>query len=469
MSVRTRFEPAPTGSMHVGHALTAAFNWLYARRHVGAFVLRFADTDRERVIPGGVEMVLEEMRWLGLGWDEGPFLQSERIPLYQEAVERLLASGDAYRCWCTPEELDARRKQALAEGRPPGYDGRCRTVPEEQARAFEAEGREPAVRFRMPEGETRTTDLVRGEVVFEHTPSDDVVIMRADGWPLYGLAAPYDDIAMGITHVMRGEDIYPSTARQIRLIRALGGEPPVYGHFPLLVGPDRAKLSSRHGATHVGEYRQMGILPEVMINYLAILDWSVGDGVTERFSIEELTRAFDPAGITRNPSAFDLRKLEAFNGERIRELSPDELAARIEPFLAGAGIVSSPETLRAIVPHIQERMRRLDEAPPQLRFLFAEVEPDERASAVLTAQVAPLLEQVAAIVEKIEPFEAASLNEALMAWADGTGMKRRDALQPVRAAVTGSLVSPPLFESMAVLGRERCLARLHASVARARA
>ncbi|MCA1830901.1 MAG: glutamate--tRNA ligase, partial [Actinobacteria bacterium] len=381
MIVRTRFEPAPTGSLHVGHALAAAFNWLYARKHNGAFVLRFADTDRERTVEGGAEHALGDLDWLGLGWDEGPFKQSERIPLYQEAVEKLLASGNAYRCFCTPEELDARRKQALKEGRPPGYDGRCRNLSEAQAREFQAEGRTPAVRFKMPAGSTTTTDLVRGEITFEHTSSDDVVIMRADGWPLYGLAAPYDDLTMKITHVLRGEDIFPNTARQIRLIEALGGEPPAYGHFPLLVGADRAKLSKRHGATAVREYRDMGFLPEVMINYLAILDWSVGDGMTERFTIEQLISSFEPSGITRNPSAFDLQKLTAFNGERIRELAVDDFVARAEPYLRD--IMYERATLLRIVPLVQERVHRLDEVPGQVRFLFEDAEPDEKAAALI--------------------------------------------------------------------------------------
>jgi len=479
--VRTRFEPSPSGSIHVGTAMIASFNWYLARKHGGTFVLRVADTDRSRVVPEGLRSVTEDLAWLGLDWDEGPevggphapYFQSERVALYGEAAEKLLAGGHAYRCFCTPEELDAIRARQRAEKRPPRYEGRCRDLSDEQRVAFEAQGRSSVIRFRVPEGETTVTDLVRGEVTFRHADLDDFVILRADGSALYQLAVSYDDMTMAVTRIIRGEDIFASTPKQVLLIRAMGGEPPLYGHAPLIVGPDRKPLSKRHGSTAIGEFRHQGFLPEVILNYLATLDWSIGDGTREKFTIPELIEHFEPAQITRNPSAFDHLKLEAWNGDRIRELPGEQLAARIEAFLVREGVLADPVSAeqRAVIltvtPLIQERMKRLDEAPPQLRFFFHEPEPDERAAGMMTPEHAPTLEAAVRILEQLEPFEAAAIQEALSGWAEEAGLKKKVAFQPIRAAVTGSLVSPPLFESLEILGRERAIARLGRALARA--
>jgi glutamyl-tRNA synthetase len=477
--VRTRFEPSPSGSLHVGNALGALFNWLWARKHDGTFVLRIADTDKARVTEEGLRSALEDLRWLGLAWDEGPeaggphapYFQSERFDLYRAAAHRLLASGHAYRCYCTPEELEQRRREALAAGRTPGYDRRCRTLSAEQVAANEAEGRRSAVRLLVPEGETRIDDLVHGEVVWPHEHIDDSVLLRADGSPLYMLAAAYDDMSMGITHVIRGDDIFPSTPKQILLMRAWGAEIPRYAHFPLLVGPGGEKLSKRHGPTSIAEYRRAGYLPEALLNYLAVLDWSVGDGVTERFTIPELIAAFDPKGITRNPSAFDVQKLTAFNAESIRALEPAGFVARIEPFMREAGIEVAADHFDVLIrmaPLVQERIKRLDEAPSLLRFLFEEPEPDEKAAKLLDEKRAPYLEAALDILERVEPWSVEAINEALMSWADGAGVKRKDAFQPLRAAITGSVVSPPLFESIEIIGRERAAARVRTALKRAR-
>ncbi|MFA5890112.1 MAG: glutamate--tRNA ligase [Actinomycetota bacterium] len=481
--VRTRFEPSPSGSIHVGTALTASFNWLYARRHGGKFVLRVADTDASRVVEEGLRSVVEDLRWLGLDWDEGPevggpdepYFQSQRGEFYREAGARLLDGGHAYRCYCTSEELQAARELARAEGRPPRYQGRCRDLTAAERAECDAEGRPAVVRFRVPEGETRVVDMVRGEVVFDHAQVEDFVIQRADGSALYNLAVSCDDLGMRITHIVRGEDIFSSTPKQDMIMRALGAtELPVYGHMPLIVGSDRRPLSKRHGDTAVAQYREKGYLPEVLLNYLATLNWSMGDGSTERFSVPELIAAFDPSGITRNPSAFDIEKLAAWNGERIRAMSPEEFAARAEPFMVEAGVLSEPvagearAVVLAMAPLVQERMKRLDEAPGQLRFLFTEPEPDERARVLLTIERVPALEAAAEILERVEPWDAAAIQSALTEWADDAGIKRKEAFQPVRAAVTGTLVSPPLFESIQTLGRARALARVRAAVARAR-
>lgn len=473
MKVRTRIEPSPSGSLHVGNAMTAAFNWLWARKHGGQFVLRIADTDQARVTPEGIRSALEDFRWLGLDWDEGPevggphepYFQSKRMDLYRAAGARLLAEGHAYRCICTQDELAQRREAARAEGRAPGYDGRCRDLtPEDRARA-EADGKPSVVRFRVPAGETTITDLVRGEVVFDHQQIEDFVILRADGSALYMLCATYDDVVMELTHIIRGEDIFPSTPKQILLMQALGAPAiPAYAHLPLIVGQDRQKLSKRHGPTSIVEYRDRGFLPETMVNYLALLNWSVGDGKTERFTMDELIEAFDLSGVTRNPSAFDPVKLEALNGEKIRSLSTTELLSRLQPFLVRDGVLTDEpeaaqrEILAKLAPLIQERMKRLDEAPGQLRFLFAEVTPDQKAAAAIAG--APFLDEVADLIDGVEPWTVEAITDVLMTWADASGMKRKDALQPIRAAVAGSLVSPPLFESIEALGRARTVGRL---------
>lgn len=479
--VRTRFEPSPSGSIHVGTAMMASFNWLYARRHHGRFVLRVADTDASRVVPEGLRSVVEDLRWLGLQWDEGPevggphapYFQSQRGDLYRAAAEKLLVEGHAYRCFCTTEDLEAMRERARAEGRPPRYEGRCRELTGAQRAAHESDGRTSVIRFKVLPGETRLVDLVRGEVAFEHEHVDDFVILRADGSALYNLAVSYDDLSMEITHIIRGEDIFSSTPKQVMIMRALGAERlPSYGHAPLIVGKDRKPLGKRHGDTAVGQFRDKGYMPEVLVNYLATLDWSVGDGSTEKFSREDLIAAFDPSGITRNPSAFDLDKLASWNGDALRALGVEEFVARIEPFLVRESVLSEPidedarAVLRAMAPHIQERMKRLDEAPGQLRFLFHEVESDARASGVLTASTAPHLTAARALIEAVEPWSADAIKANLMQWADEAGIKRKEAFQPLRAAVTGSLVSPPLFESIELLGRERALARIGAALAR---
>jgi len=475
MTVRTRIEPSPSGSLHVGNALTASFNWYWARKHGGAFVLRIADTDASRVTDEGVRSALEDLRWLGLEWDEGPdvggphapYFQSQRFEIYREHAMRLLEQGDAYRCFCTPEELEALRDAQRAAKQPPGYDGRCRRLTEAQRAGFETEGRPSVVRFAMPDGETSVEDLVRGTMSFDHARIPDFVILRADGTPLYQLAVTVDDWLMEMSHVIRGEDIVANTPKQIALMRALGASRiPAYAHIPLIVGADRTPLSKRHGDTAVAAYRAQGYLPEVLLNYLAILNWSVGDGATEVFTVEELVDAFDLRGVTRAPSAFDGAKLLAMNGDRIRSLEPGKFLSRALPFVSQALFQGAEpgsaerRLLEAIAPLVQERTRRLDEVPEQVAFLFSRIEPDERARAQLTDATAGPLRAARDVVAGTDPFTDETLNERLLAWADEAGIKRKAAFQPLRAAICGRLVSPPLFESMALLGRDECLARI---------
>jgi glutamyl-tRNA synthetase len=470
--VRTRIEPAPSGSIHVGNARTALFNWLFARHHGGRFVLRIADTDAKRATEENYLAVLEDMRWLGLDWDEGPevggphapYRQSERSGLYADAAQKLLDSGAAYRCYCTSEELEEERKQAQAEKRSPGYSGRCRNLTPEQREAFEREGRKWSVRFRVPEGRTITFhDEVLGEMSSDLGLTPDFVIRRSDGTPTYMLAVTVDDLEMGITHVIRGNDLVASTARQILVREALGVEElPVFAHLPLLVDEKGRPLSKRWGDVAVRAYRDQGFLAEAMLNYLALLGWSFDDK-TNVFSRAELVERFSLDRVGKNPAAFDVNKLEWLNGHYIRESDPSQIADALIPFCVREGLpADSPEgreILRAVTPLLTERMKRLTEAPPMIRFLFGSVEPEEKAAKVLEGQDAYLAD-VAARLERIEKWTTTAIEEAMRALAAERELKPKKAFQPVRAAVTGTLVSPPLFESLEILGQDETVARL---------
>jgi glutamyl-tRNA synthetase len=472
MTVKTRIEPAPSGSIHVGNARTALFSWLYARHHGGAFVLRIADTDAKRATEENYQAVLEDFRWLGLHWDEGPetggpdgpYRQSERFDLYATKAAELVEKGSAYPCYCTPEELELERKTAHSEGRAPGYSGRCRTLTEEERGAFEAEGRKSSLRFAVPADRTITFhDAVLGELSTDLGRTPDFVIQRSDGSPTYMLAVTVDDVAMGITHVIRGNDLVASTARQILLREAFGvTDLPVFAHLPMLVTTDGKPLSKRWGDVSVGSYRDQGFLPEAMVNYLALLGWSYDDK-TNIFSVEELVERFSLERVGKNPAAFDVAKLEWLNGHYIRSLSPAELAERLVPFCVREGMAAdSPEgrsVLAGVAPLISERLKRLDEAPGMIRFLFEDVAPEGKATKALEGQE----EYLGALAERLEALEkwtTPAIEEVLRGLAEERGLKPKQAFQPVRAAVTGTLVSPPLFESIELLGREKTLRRL---------
>jgi glutamyl-tRNA synthetase len=477
MPVRVRIAPAPSGSIHVGNARTALYNWLFAKGRGGVFVLRIEDTDRSRVTEEAYHAVLEDLHWLGLDWDEGPeaggphapYRQSERLELYREAVQRLVDAGAAYRCYCTREELEARRKAALAERRRPGYDGRCRVLTEAERAGFEAEGRPWVLRFRTPDdGSTSFTDLVTGVVTVEHAAIDDFTIMRQDGSPLYNLAVSVDDGLMGMTHVIRGLDIQSSTPRQILLHRALGNAVPAYGHIPLIVGPDRQPLSKRHGDTSVAWYREHGYVPEAVVNYLALLGWGSGDETI--FSVGDLVERFSIEGVNASPAMFDQRKLTWMNGEYLRRMDDGELLRRIEPWVVRAGLVADPPTeqerarLAAAVPLVKTRMERLDEAPGphHLQSLFTDVEPDPAAleKVMRDPHVPDLLSRAEAALRELVSWSHEQIKEVLGAIQADMGLKPKTAFQPIRVAVCGTTVSPPLFESMEIIGPERCLERL---------
>jgi glutamyl-tRNA synthetase len=474
--VRTRIAPAPSGSIHVGNARTALYNWLLARKHEGTFVLRVEDTDAKRVSDEHFRAVIEDLRWLGLDWDEGPeaggpfgpYRQSERRDRYDAAALTLVEGGHAYRCYCTAEELEQRRKQAQTSGRPPGYDGRCRDLTDAQRAAFEAEGRSFAIRFKVPPGRTISfDDLVRGTISTQSDAIPDFIIQRSDGSPTYLLAAGLDDALMNITHIVRGEDLVAATPRQLLLREALDvHDVPVFAHLPLLVSEDGRPLSKRWGDVSVRAYRDRGFLPEAMVNYLALLGWSYDDK-TNIFSVAELVEYFSLERVGRNPAAFDVAKLEWLNGHYIRTKAPEVLAEELVPFCERAGLPADNEEgralLKAVAPLLKERLRRLEEAPPMIAFLFGDVTPDEKAAKALEGQ-GPYLAAVAGVLQDAE-WTVEAIEGALRELAAKQDLKPRKAFQPIRAAVTGTLVSPPLFESMEILGRDATLRRIGAAVA----
>lgn len=468
--IRCRFAPAPSGSLHVGNVRSALFSWLYARRHGGTFILRVEDTDASRVTEEATEGVLEDLRWLGLDWDEGPgvggphgpYRQSERGDIYREAAERLVAQGDAYPCYCTPEELEERRQAALARQEPPGYDGRCRTLTDVERAAFEAEGRPAALRFVMPDSEWVVDDLVKGEVRWAPGQQRDFVLVRSDGSPVFLLAVAVDDMLMGVTHVVRGDDLLASAPRNAAVIEALGGTPPAYAHVPQVLGHDGKPLSKRHGSTSVAAFRELGYLPEALTNYLALLGWSKDDHTTF-LSRPELIEAFELERVSSNPAVFDTEKLTWMNNHYVQELDEDDLAARCLPFLTRAGLSVPPGELRAAMPLVRERMRTLTEVVELLRFLFSDdIRPNEKALGLIAKAPAGYLKAAADALDAVETWTADGIAAALDMLAEGAGLSRTKGWQPVRAAVTGSNVSPPLPESLALLGRERTLARLRA-------
>ena len=481
--VRVRFAPSPTGDLHVGNVRTALYNWAFARHYGGSFVFRVEDTDRDRSTDEAYAAAIDTLRWLGLDWDEGPevggphapYRQSERLEIYASVAADLRESGAAYPCFCSPAELEARREEARAAGRAPGYDGRCRDLTPEREAAYRAEGRRPVLRFRMPAGVITFDDLVRGPVSFDSANVPDFVLARADGHPLYTLAATVDDVLMEITHILRGEDLLSSTPRQIAVYAAMGVAPeefPRFGHLPFVMGADNLKLSKRNGEVSIAWYRREGFLPETMVNYLALLGWSLGDD-REDFGLAEMAAAFTIERVNRNPARFDLKKLEAINGDKIRALAPVDFADRLTAFLQRDGLVATPPTSEEArlvtggAPLVQERISRLTEGSAMLRFLFvddAHFRVDEQAATKVFIDAAGTVLQAAYdALSGLSDWSAPEIEMALrQALVGGLGLKPRTAFSPVRVAVTGSTVSPPLFESLELLGRERSLRRLGA-------
>jgi glutamyl-tRNA synthetase len=464
---RVRFSPAPTGSLHVGGARTALFNWLYARHEAGTFILRIEDTDVTRSRPEWIDGIQDTLTWLGLDWDEGPILQSTRFDRYHDAADRLLAEGRAYECYCAEEEVRARNEAARAAGRTPGYDGHCRDLTAEQRAALAAEGRPRSLRFRTPDtGTSAFTDLIRGEVSVDWGTIPDFVIVRSDGTPLFFLANAVDDIAMAITHVIRGDDLLDTTHRVLVLREALGvPDRPVYAHLPLIVGADRAKLSKRHGAVALEEFRAAGYLPEALLNYLALLGWGPEDG-REILDREELIAAFELDRVVHSPAFFDHQKLDWMNGEWIRRLDLDELERRALSVAESTfGERLDLEAFRGALRIAQERAETLQALVEQMEFLFVDegeftVDPESWARLEKTERVGEILDAVITHVEKCDwTIEALDLRPVLKE----LGVKVRPAMQIVYTAVEGRSAGLPLFDSMYLLGRDRTLRRLRAA------
>jgi glutamyl-tRNA synthetase len=481
--VRVRFPPSPTGLLTVGNIRSALFNWAFARHYGGKLVLRIEDTDTARNTEEGYQYTYDSLRWLGLNWDEGPevggdlgpYLQSERMDVYADVVAKLLAAGKAYHCYCSQEELDQRREAARTAGQHSGYDGHCRTLTDEQVKAYVDEGRRPVVRLRMPDRPIVFDDLVRGEITFLPENLGDYVLVRANGYPLYPLVNPVDDALMGITHVLRGEDLLPSTPRQIALYEALAdigigsGRTPRFGHLPFVMGEGNKRLSKRDKGSGLGEYMERGFLPEGLLNYLALLGWSIADD-RDVFTMDEMIKAFDIRKVNSNAARFDPKKCEAINAAHMRMLPADEFGSRMIPFLAKAGLLPAEPSdeqlavLRAAVPLVQERMNTLSESVDMLGFLFVDdnaftIDP-EAAAKGLTGDAGAVLEASAKALADVD-WTTEAIEAALRAsLIEGLGLKPKNAFGPVRVAISGRRISPPLFESLELLGREKSLHRL---------
>jgi glutamyl-tRNA synthetase len=476
-SVRVRYAPSPTGYPHVGNIRTALFNWLFARHYGGSFIVRIEDTDVTRKVEDALEAILDGLRWLGLDWDEGPevggkygpYFQSQRLELYRQTAERLVSQGDAYYCYCSPQRLKEMRAEQVRHKQPLGYDRHCRHLSEEERSAKEKEGVTPVVRFQTPlTGQTGFNDLIRGQVVFDNNTLDDFILLKSDGYPTYHLASVVDDHLMEISHVLRAEEWLSSTPRHLLLYQALEFKPPQFAHLPMILGTDRAKLSKRHGASSITEYRGQGYLPESMVNFMALLGWSLDDR-TEILSRQELIDNFSLERVNQTAAIFNHEKLYWMNGVSLRELSHEELLRRIMPFLE-SGLPEevkrpiSKEYVSRIVPLIRERINTLAEAATYADFFFLdELEYDASSLMGKKMSTETTLKALKAAQEKLsllESFDHDSLEGTLRSLAEELGLNAGQLFSPLRVATTGRTAAPPLFETMVVLGKERCLERI---------
>ncbi len=457
--VVTRFPPSPTGFLHLGGARTAVFNWLYARHTGGRFVLRFEDTDTERSSPRYVAAILDALTWLGIDWDEGPYYQSQRLEVYREQLQRLLEAGRAYYCTCSPERLETMRREAMARGDKPKYDGTCRNL-------GLGPGPGAAVRFKAPlSGATVLRDVVKGTIAFDNAEFDDFVICRSDGTPTYNFAVVVDDITMGVNTIIRGDDHVMNTPKQIQLYEALGAPLPVFAHVPMVLGRDRARLSKRHGAASVTEYRDQGFLPDAVVNYLVRLGWSFGD--QEFFTRAELIERFSLEHLGRSAGVFDPEKLLALNAEHIRAKPPAELIEPLRPFFRELGIeIEEGPRTEKIVAGLAPRSKTLADLARQARFYFQEdfAYDEEAARAHLNEEALAVLTAVAARLSTLEDFQESALEQAFQAVMAETGLKLGKIAQPVRVALSGRAASPGIFEIIAILGKQATLRRLERAI-----
>ncbi|MFH0801141.1 MAG: glutamate--tRNA ligase [bacterium] len=475
--VRVRFAPSPTGHLHIGSARTALFNWLFARHHGGVFVLRIEDTDRQRSSEDYLKSILSDLRWIGLNWDEGPevegalgpYRQMERLDIYREYADKLIAAGRAYPCYCTPEELSAGREEAQKAGLPSGYDGRCRELSAAERARREAEGRRPALRFRVVPGRTIIDDVIRGQVEFDNALIEDFIIMKSDGIPVYNFAATVDDSLMKITHILRGEEHLSNTPRQIMVYEALGFEKPRFAHMTIILNDDRTKLSKREGATHLADFRERGFLPEALVNFLALLGWAPSAD-REIVSLAEIVREFNLPDVSSHPAIFNEQKLDWINSQYIKNLTPADLARLSLPFFQRENLI--PETpspadlvrLEKLSGIYSERLRTLAQFPKDADWAFREsieYEPESRAKYLEKDSVPEALSRLAEKLSNVEPFGEAPIEESLRSLAGEMGISAGKLIHPSRVAITGRSVSPGIFEVMAIMGKEETIRRLN--------
>ncbi|HEX19352.1 MAG TPA: glutamate--tRNA ligase [Acidiferrobacteraceae bacterium] len=461
MTVRTRFAPSPTGYLHIGGARTALFSWLYARKHGGSFVLRIEDTDRERSTTESVNAILEGMTWLGLEYDEGPFYQTERMARYQEVIQQLLDNDQAYYCYCSKEELDALRAEQRAKKIKPRYDGRCRH------RTAPVDGISPVIRFKnTPEGSTIVRDMVKGNVAFDNAELDDLIIARSDGTPTYNLTVVVDDMDMNISHVIRGDDHLNNTPRQMNILKALGVEPPIYAHLPMILGADGSRLSKRHGAVSVMQYREEGYLPEALLNYLARLGWSHGD--QEIFSIEEMIELFDISAVNKAAAAFNPEKLLWLNQQYIKVSPAPHLVHHASWHYGQRGIDPSAggPDIQAVVETQRDRARTLVELVDNSAFFYREIDQyaEKDAKKHLKPEVLPALKDLRGRLEALPDWQKQALHQAVVDTAEAHGLKMGKMAQPVRVALAGRAMSPSIDTTIELVGREQTLKRLDRAI-----
>jgi len=472
-SVRLRFAPSPTGYPHLGNIRTALFNWLFARHHGGKFILRIEDTDITRKVEGAVEVIQDSLQWLGLNWDEGPYFQSQRLPIYHDIAHRLLEEGHAYLCYCSPERLETMRQEQAKRKQPPKYDRHCRDLTQHERTRLEATGITPVIRFKTPlEGETTFYDLIHGPVTFKHDTLDDFILLKSDGYPTYHLANVVDDHLMAISHVLRADEWLSSTPRHVLLYQALSWQPPQLAHLPMILGPDRAKLSKRHGATTITEYQKQGYLPDAMVNFLVLLGWSLDDR-TELLSQEELIKHFSLERVGKTAAIFNKDKLEWMNGVYLRKLSLEEFVQHAMPFL-DRDLPKSVERpldsnyVSQVLSLIQERAKTLAEVPQLASFFFLdELQYDTGLllSGKLDAQSAAKAITIASKkLEKVTIWDATTLEGILRLLATELNLGTGELFSLLRVAVTGRTAAPPLFQTMAVLGKEKCLKRFYSAL-----
>ncbi len=453
---RLRFAPSPTGHLHIGGARTALFNWLYARQHKGVFILRIEDTDRERSTEEYVHSIVEGMEWLRLDWDEGPYHQVERMDLYKSYIDKLMSGGRAYKCFCTPEELDQRKKALMASGQKAKYDGKCRTADQSQKKPY-------CIRFQNNDtGSTVVRDLIKGDVTFDNAELDDLVIQRTDGVPTYNFCVVIDDALMRVSHIIRGDDHLNNTPRQLQLYQALGFQPPLFGHLPMILGADKTRLSKRHGATSVLAYREMGFLPDALINFLARIGWSHGD--QEIFSRSELVEKFSFENVGTSGGVFNQEKLLWLNAHYLKSTDDKTLAALVTPFVEKDGFraVVNDGLFKAIR-SAKERARTLIELAQSLRFYLADDVPVEEGlrAKFLSGDTPALLRSIGEKIRDLPVFDEATIKSSVEGFIAEKGLKLKDVAQPLRVALTGSTVSPGIFEVMVILGKAKVLQRIH--------